>query len=551
MIFFNNIKIKNFQSITNLEFAFNEGVHLVSGLNGSGKSSLFEAVLWCLYDRGRDKDVSHLGEGSCSVKLSLSKNGDNYCITRYCKHLEYKNRVFFEKNGNVVDTDVESQIAFLLGVSYEMFTFLYVVMQGIPLNFAIMTPTARKGVLEDLFNFTMWADLKKKFDNHCNEVSLKLNTILPSLNEAKSNKLILETKIHSLECDLSRLKNTENFNMDAVYAEIKTLKEEYDLITSELAGISIHEITDKEKEVSELIYKLTYELKNHINIINTGKCSQCGQSYPSKMVQESQEKIVYTKEKLAKLSNLKNSYNSDMNAFYKKNARLEQIHNNLYYLNKKISDQKIQVGTEISRVVEEISKNRGLLTGVFSKVVDLENVNKSVNDELTRAKSLSSLMLPSSNFRTSILVKYLDSINNYLNKICEELFIEPRMELSVSARNVGIDFSITRNGKRVKYSSFSAGERRMFDIILIHAFKRFILREIGTNINISVFDEVFDGLDECNVNVALSVLNQLHQNGFSVFVISHKENLKAKFDSVIDVIINRGISEVSLNGIVL
>ena len=49
------ISIGNFRSLCNQNFSFNKGITLLKGPSGKGKTTVFEAIKWCLY--GNSKNV--------------------------------------------------------------------------------------------------------------------------------------------------------------------------------------------------------------------------------------------------------------------------------------------------------------------------------------------------------------------------------------------------------------------------------------------------------------------------------------------------------------
>jgi len=50
---FNNLKLTNYKQYAALSLDFREGLVGMSGKNGAGKSTIFEAILYCLF--GRDE----------------------------------------------------------------------------------------------------------------------------------------------------------------------------------------------------------------------------------------------------------------------------------------------------------------------------------------------------------------------------------------------------------------------------------------------------------------------------------------------------------------
>ena len=70
------LKLKNFRCHENEVFEFYEGIMLVKGASGSGKSSIFEAINFCLYGEG--KKVIKYGSKTCEVEMTWK----NYVINR-------------------------------------------------------------------------------------------------------------------------------------------------------------------------------------------------------------------------------------------------------------------------------------------------------------------------------------------------------------------------------------------------------------------------------------------------------------------------------------
>ena len=83
------IEMDNFRGISgktsfNLDSLSRGTVFLVTSNNGNGKSTLLEAIFWCLYGKFLDPDVSaeeaiHTGKRSCNVALYFR---DGYTFTR-------------------------------------------------------------------------------------------------------------------------------------------------------------------------------------------------------------------------------------------------------------------------------------------------------------------------------------------------------------------------------------------------------------------------------------------------------------------------------------
>jgi len=85
MILLKRIKLNNFLSHVSTEIEFNDEFSLsVEGASGSGKSSLVEAILFCLFNEGRGNSrfLIHKGKESTTVELDLRDGETVYKIIR-------------------------------------------------------------------------------------------------------------------------------------------------------------------------------------------------------------------------------------------------------------------------------------------------------------------------------------------------------------------------------------------------------------------------------------------------------------------------------------
>ena len=102
-IIFKSLKLENFLSFKNTGLDLtNQGYVLVSGINnnpddmaksnGSGKSSIWESIIWCLTGetvRGTKQVVNRYTDGGTSVELVFTIDKDTYKVIRYKEHKEF------------------------------------------------------------------------------------------------------------------------------------------------------------------------------------------------------------------------------------------------------------------------------------------------------------------------------------------------------------------------------------------------------------------------------------------------------------------------------
>ncbi|WP_406655721.1 AAA family ATPase [Methanolobus sp. ZRKC2] len=107
------LKIQNIRSYENLDLSFEDGVTVVSGVNGSGKSSLLEACFTCLFgSKTLDKefvlsDIIRKGATKASILLEFEQNGHDYYIEQTFRNDPEKGRAsntgaILKKNGEII-----------------------------------------------------------------------------------------------------------------------------------------------------------------------------------------------------------------------------------------------------------------------------------------------------------------------------------------------------------------------------------------------------------------------------------------------------------------
>jgi DNA repair exonuclease SbcCD ATPase subunit len=83
------------------------------------------------------------------------------------------------------------------------------------------------------------------------------------------------------------------------------------------------------------------------------------------------------------------------------------------------------------------------------------------------------------------------------------------------------------------YASFSEGEKMRIDLALLFTWREIARMKNSVNTNLLIMDEVFDSsLDGFGTEEFLKIIRFVIKDA-NIFVISHKEGLEDKFDSVI------------------
>lgn len=181
---FRAIKVKNSFS-GNFNIRFSPGLNVLSGKNGSGKSSILEYLSFALYGsvalRGSIKEYPE----KFSVKVELYINGIPYTIERDTKTANlYQGEELIVKG----TTPVTSKIKELLGYDYHTYSLLNLIKQHDLLSLTSSTPAQLLSLIEKVSglegSYRLENELKlKRRDIGIEESALRLSMDTANLNE--------------------------------------------------------------------------------------------------------------------------------------------------------------------------------------------------------------------------------------------------------------------------------------------------------------------------------------------------------------------------------
>lgn len=168
---FEKITIENFKSIgpnaVSVNLDFNDTT-LLLGYNGAGKTTVFEAIVWCIYGVTKlkaDNVVNKTVGENAKVELEFVENGKKYIITRYRKHKVHKNNVYIFENGNNISlknqADTQELIQKIVGIDSRAFMSSIVLSSETYKQFLRETNSVRLQIFESVFSLRELNDFKK------------------------------------------------------------------------------------------------------------------------------------------------------------------------------------------------------------------------------------------------------------------------------------------------------------------------------------------------------------------------------------------------------
>lgn len=233
---FKKIIIDNFLGIGHVELDFDyNGLVLVNGKNkdspisdsnGSGKSTIPEAILWCLYGATKrglkaDEIVNRTTGKDCIVKLYF----DDYCVVRTRLHSDFGNSLRVFQSGVEITKGTtgatQELVEELIGKGRLSFEKLFHFGQGDTQPLASMTDANLKTIFEQSFNLGFIQDCFARVKTAEKERVEELTKTKMWASELQSKIWAATENIQSLEMANAEFTNNVNRQIDSIQAEIK------------------------------------------------------------------------------------------------------------------------------------------------------------------------------------------------------------------------------------------------------------------------------------------------------------------------------------------
>ena len=248
MVIFKTLELKNFKSYKNTKINFDNGITIVVGENGAGKSTIFEAISFALFKKHTSDKIDHLIRTSSdnermSVTLYFDVNGEEFSVTRAkTKSTNSAELKRVHKSGKeeilaTGDSNVNNEIRSILNIDGDLFLNAIYVRQGEIADLVNKTPADRKKLigkllkLEDLENaWNNTLPLINDYENKISELKGRLadeNELNYNLNRKKEESETIQKNIKTYNENLNKL-NTKYEEVEEYKEKIETYKQEYE-----------------------------------------------------------------------------------------------------------------------------------------------------------------------------------------------------------------------------------------------------------------------------------------------------------------------------------
>jgi DNA repair exonuclease SbcCD ATPase subunit len=583
-----NITVKNFMSVgaqTQAVGFDKEHLTLVLGSNhdlggddtgsrnGTGKTTMINALSYALYGQAltnirKENLINKINGKGMLVTVEFEKGGNKYRIERGRKPNVLK--LFINDNPlKTEETDDDSQgdsretqksIEEMLEMSHTMFKHL-VALNTYTEPFLSMKAAEQREVIEQLLGITILSvkaealkSLIKETKDSIQEEELKIAAI----KTANEN---VQKSIDSLQLKSSAWENKQQTELENLGRAIVNL-ESVD-ITAELeAHVALQLWVSNDKTLRDLnkqkatlesaviqAQKTVNKYIKDLESLENKTCHACDQQLHD---HKHEEMTAVAITNLEESNNYLDKVTTDLNkilndikeigelprkptTFYETEAEALGHKNNLDSLEKSLEAKAVEINPYAEQI-EELKKTA------------IQEISWTKINALTKLKDHQEFLYKLlTNKDSFIRKKIIDQNLTYLNKRLTYYIDKLGLPHQVIFQN-DLTVQITQLGQDLDFDNLSRGERNRLILSMSFAF-RDVWEGLYQSINLLFIDELVDaGMDSAGVESALAVLKKMaRERNKNIYLISHKDELMGRVNSVLRVVKENGFTSYSNN----
>ena len=557
MIIFKKIRWKNFLStgdhFTEVDFQQN-ATNLIVGTNGTGKSTVLDALTFSLFNKPfrkitKSQLINSTNEKGCLVEVEFCINNKEYIVKRGIK----PNLFLIIVNGDPMHKEADDRVMQkmleenILKVNYKSFTQIVILGSSTFVPFMQLTGSNRRDVIEDLLDIRIFSAMNTLMKTKIKDQKDEIKTLELSKDNIKDKVEMQKNFIEELETQGKQRIQEKEGKINLLEDEIQQTSDETECLMKdvELFNNDLESFAGANKKLKKLntikgqiTQKVATITKEHKFFTDNTVCPTCTQDI------EEEFRVNRIADAQTRAKELQLGYRELEEAIQKEEEREHQF---------------TKLSKEISKLNNGISKNHTIISGCNRQIRDLESEIQRLTDQHANRNTeqgklaefnenlqqvykkladkkeevmyhdFAYSLLKDDGVKTKIIKRYLPLINQQVNRYLQLMDFYINFKLDEEF-NETIESPIH---ERFSYASFSEGEKMRIDLALLFTWREVARVKNSVNTNLLIMDEIFDSsLDGFGTDEFLKIIRFVIKDA-NIFVISHKADLHDKFNSVI------------------
>lgn len=558
MIEFKKLTYKNFLSAGNAETTIDfekSKTTLIIGANGSGKSTMMDALSFSLFGSAfrnikKSQMVNSINGKGTLVTLTLSADGHDYKIVRGIKPDKFEITI----DGEIQDKKSvkEQQEEFeqnVIKMNKDSFGQIIVLGSATYTPFMEMGKPQRRKIIEDILDISIFTKmseiLKAKIKLNNDELTSITDKIEITKRHIDEQNIVLEQIERAqqnnddglkLELDEKTNKVNELIKENEKYSEkLKKLEEKL---------LPRKELKEKHSKVKDAKSTLEHKLRDEIStksfLTSHDTCPTCNQPIDEVFKTDKlnsidfitgsiEEKIHKCEDVITKINTKEKKFSEIQDLINKVNSRLSSNNSDIRNINSRIDEINKKLYSEVKDTTEAVNAAKNVIKKSENDIQDFLKV-KEEKLNIKEIQVVTKSLLTDSGIKTTIINKFIPVINHYINEYLKTMNAYIYFELDDEFNEV----VKSRYRDDFSYASFSEGEKMRINLAVLFTWRQIAKLVNSVNTNLLILDEIFDSsLDTNGTDEFMDIINNIEGNTH-VFVISHKKDeFIDKFESVV------------------
>lgn len=557
MILFHKLRYKNFLStgdaFTEIDFKSSTST-LVTGTNGAGKSTMLDALSFCLFNKAhrriaKPQLVNSVNQKNCVTEVEFTVGSNDYMIRRGIAPATFEIYI----NGSMVDqssTARDYQLFLeqnILKFNYKTFRQVVILGSAGFTPFMELSALARREVSETLLDMNMFSSMNGILKGEISTIKSELSGLVFDDKKIESERKLTADHIKKMESmsdtilreksdKITELSHEGIALLESVRianAEIEKKQEEFTALTKDIRGSMVNLRDD----LSSLRTQKKIAVKEISLLENNSNCPTCKQDIDDdfrgtrvnvlhETVETADANIDVADAEIAKLQKIEDDLEAMRVEIQEASRNVSADNARLQSISGQVKELQAQI-QQLESSGDDLEESRRRLAELTTK----QRTNKISMDKLSEDIKYSLVvaeMLKDSGIKTKIIKQYLPVINKCMNDYLQILDFFVLFEMDENFNET----ILSRHRDGFSYASFSQGEKTKIDLAMLFTWRQVARMKNSVSTNLLILDEVFDSsLDDDGTENLMKVLNSLDVDS-NTFVISHKGHLLAeKFEN--------------------
>lgn len=527
----------------------------IIGKNGNGKTSIFDALFYALFNKPYRKinltDLINRENGrDLYVAVEFRANGHQYKIERGMSTASAKSKMIKiwvdgkEENLDAHSKDIQRYIETqIIGVNEKIFRLIFMIGLGSFTSFFEHSLPERRAILEFIVGINVLSVMLKKVKKTNSEDSATVEKLKNKIEQQIKTREIYEEKV----TDIKKLQESTDYTNDIDKLEklIKQINSEIEKINVEKLKLDIEALNSDIEKIEEKrdvwindLKQNKIFLKQNIDLLSffekNDVCPTCTQPITGEFKEDKIEDLSSNNTKLEKnIKKTQKNIDEEETLKKEKDAEIQNLNEKILKFKDLRKDLKNNQTTKESfiekqRLAKEDSTK--IIDEINEKLQDIKKDIKSLakeGKELSKVLDINKIIIETLNddgVKKYIYDIILKQINKYINHYITEFNFNAKVKIESDLS----EFFFHRIGENIQYASFSNGEKLIVNFSFVFGLLKFIEEFYGFKSNFLFFDEILDtSLDKDNKTFLLETLKRFDKN---IIIISHDYTLDSLFN---------------------